>query len=129
MLNRGLKVNKPEIVNTDQGSQFSSGDWIKCLTKNDIKISMDSVGRWAGNIYIERFLRIIKQEQIYINPTSNIAELRKQIKKYIYFYNYQRPHQSLNYNTPSQVYSGEIEASKLIHYSKKIKKHPRDFRN
>jgi len=62
---------------------------------------MDGFGRWADKIYIERFWRTIKQEQIYINPTSNIVELRKQIEKYIYFYNYQRAHQSLNYNTPS----------------------------
>ena len=83
---------------------------------------MDGVGRWADNIYIERFWRTIKQEQIYINPTSNIAELRGQIEQYIYFYNYQRPHQSLNYDTPNQVYSGENEGNKVIHYSKKLKK-------
>jgi putative transposase len=122
VLNQGLEVNKPEIVNTDQGSQFTAHDWINCLTKNNIKISMDSVGRWADNIYIERFWRTIKQEQIYINPTSNIAELRKQIEQYIYFYNYQRPHQSLNYNTPHQIYSGESEGNKVIHYSQKLQK-------
>ena len=119
VLNKGLKVANPEIINTDQGSQFTAGDWIDCLTENNIKISMDSVGRWADNIYIERFWRTIKQEQIYINPTSNIAELRQQIEQYIYFYNYQRPHQSLDYNTPNQVYFGENEAEKVIHYSNK----------
>ena len=71
---------------------------------------------------MERFWRSAKQEQIYINPTSNIAELSGQLEKYIYFYNYKRPHQSLNYNTPNQVYSGEIGANKVIHYSKKVKK-------
>ena len=76
----------------------------------------------ADNIYIERFWRSAKQEQIYINPTNNIVELRGQLEKYIYFYNYKRPHQSLNYNTPSQVYSGENEADKVIYYSKRLKK-------
>jgi putative transposase len=122
VLNQGLKVNKPEIINTDQGSQFTSGDWTKKLIEGDIKISMDGIGRWADNIYIERFWRSAKQEQIYINPTSNITELRVEIDKYIYFYNYQRPHQSLHYNTPSQVYYGESEANKVIHYSHKVKK-------
>ena len=89
---------------------------------NNIRISMDSVGRWADNIYIERFWRTIKQEQIYINPTSNIAELKQQIEQYIYFYNHQRPHQSLHYNTPYQIYSGESEGNKVIHYSQKLQK-------
>lgn len=121
VLNQGLEVANPEIINTDQGSQFTANDWINKLLKSDIKISMDGVGRWADNIYIERFWRTIKQEQIYINPTSNIAELRGQIEQYIYFYNYQRPHQSLNYDTPNQVYSGESEANKVIHYSNKLR--------
>ncbi len=82
---------------------------------------MDGVGRWADNIYIEKFWRTIKQEQIYINPTSNIAELRHQIEQYIYFYNYQRPRQSVHYNTPNQVYCGESEADKVIYYSNRLK--------
>ena len=118
VLDQGLKVNKPEIINTDQGSQFTAGGWVNCLITNNIKISMDSVGRWADNIYIERLWRTIKQEQIYINPTGNIAELRQQIEQYIYFYNHQRPHQSLDYNTPHQVYCGESAGNKVIHYSK-----------
>ncbi len=62
---------------------------------------MDGKGRWVDNVYIERFWRTVKQEQVYINPTDNIAELKQQISQFINFYNYQRPHQSLNYRTPS----------------------------
>jgi putative transposase len=90
ILNQGLELYKPSIINTDQGSQFTSNDWINCLTGNDIKISMDGVGRWADNIYIERFWRTIKQEQIYIEPPENVGELRNKISKFIDFYNYQR---------------------------------------
>lgn len=127
VLNKGLEVGKPEIINTDQGSQFTAGDWINCLIDNNIKISMDGIGRWADNIYIERFWRTVKQEQIYINPTSNIVELKQQIEQYIYFYNYQRPHQSLSYNTPNQVYYGENEADKVIHYSNKLRNIKKSF--
>ena len=107
VLNQGLKQNKPNIINSDQGSQFTSNDWINCLKSNDIKISMDGVGRWADNIYIERFWRTIKQEQIYINPSDNISDLKQQIDSFIEFYNHQRPHQALKYQTPSQVFYGD----------------------
>lgn len=107
VLNKGLERYKPEIINSDQGSQFTSNDWINSLKSNDIKISMDGVGRWADNIFIERFWRTLKQEQIYINPSDNIAELKQQIDSFIEFYNYQRPHQALKYLTPSQVFFGD----------------------
>lgn len=107
ILKKALKINNPTIINTDQGSQFTSSDWIDALKGNNIEISMDGKGRWIDNIYIERFWRTVKQEEVYINPPSNIAQLRQGIDNFINFYNYQRPHQSLDYKTPSQIYFGE----------------------
>ncbi|MSP33611.1 MAG: transposase [Rickettsiales bacterium] len=76
---------------------------------------MDGVGRWADNIFIERFWRTLKQEQIYINPSDNIAELKQQIDSFIEFYNYQRPHQALKYLTPSQVFFGDkLQKKELV---------------
>ncbi len=115
LLNQGLKVHKPNIINSDQGSQFTSNDWINCLINNNIQISMDGVGRWADNIYIERFWRTIKQEQIYINPSEDVQTLKKKISQFVDFYNYQRPHQALKYRTPSQIfYDDEMRRDRLI---------------
>lgn len=107
MLESAFKQYKtPEIINTDQGSQFTSYDWVRSLSDNNIKISMDGKGRWADNIYIERFWRTVKQEQIYVNPPDSVIELRNQIDKFIDFYNNIRPHQSLKYRTPASLYFG-----------------------
>lgn len=114
ILAKALEQQRPNIINSDQGSQFTSNEWVNSLTSNDIKISMDGVGRWADNIYIERFWRTIKQEEIYINPSDNLTDLNNQIIKFIEFYNYQRPHQSLKYLTPSQVFYSDNARRKKI---------------
>ena len=116
ILHKGLKIATPQIINSDQGSQFTSKDWIDFLTQKNIQISMDSVGRWADNIYIERFWRTIKQEEIYINPSNNLEELRIQIDRFIKFYNYQRPHQALKYKTPSQVFYNNENRKKRLNF-------------
>lgn len=94
----------PEIVNSDQGSQYTTQNWEELLAKHNIKISMDGKGRCKDNIWIERFWRTIKQEYIYINPADSVDELRKGIGKYIKFYNYNRPHQSLDVFLPAMKY-------------------------
>ena len=114
ILAKALKQKRPQIINSDQGSQFTSNEWVNSLAINDIQISMDGVGRWADNIYIERFWRTIKQEEIYINPSDNLTDLNNQITKFIEFYNYQRPHQSLKYLTPSQVFYEDNAKRKKI---------------
>ena len=118
ILKKGIKSNKitPTIINTDQESQFTSNNWIDELKKRDIQISMDSKGRWVDNVIIERFWRTVKYEQIFLNPPDDIEELKKQINKFIYFYNYQRPHQSLNYKTPSQIYYNDDKRRKRIRF-------------
>ena len=82
------KYNKPCVLNSDQGSQFTSKDFIKILLKNDIAISMDSKGRAIDNIIIERFFRSIKYENIYINEYNSVSEVKEGIKEYVHFYNY-----------------------------------------
>jgi putative transposase len=115
ILEAGIKEQKqPEIINTDQGSQFTSNEWIGALKDNKIQISMDGKGRWVDNVLMERFWRTVKQEQIYLNPPDNIAELKQGINKFIKFYNYQRPHQSLKYKTPSQIYFADETRRKKI---------------
>lgn len=94
----------PEIMNTDQGSQFTSPIFIETLKKNNIQISMDGKGRALDNIYIERFWRSIKYEYIYLNPANGGIELLKGVRKYIDFYNNERRHESLNYLTPNEYF-------------------------
>lgn len=107
---------KPEIINSDQGSQFTGNEWINKLNSNNIQISMDGKGRWLDNVRMERFWRTVKHEQIYLNPPDSIKELKQGINKFINFYNYQRPHQALNYKTPSQIYFGDDNNRKNIKF-------------
>lgn len=95
---------KPEIVNTDQGSQFTSKQWIDQIEENEIKVSMDGKGRWADNIFIERFWRTIKYEFLFLFQLDSAKDTRNLIAQFIETYNYKRLHQSLNYKTPAEVY-------------------------
>ena len=95
---------RPEIFNTDQGSQFTSLDFIKLLKDAKISISMDGKGAWRDNRMIERFWRSVKYEEIYLHAYTNVPEARAGIGKYIKFYNERRPHSSLAGKTPDQAY-------------------------
>lgn len=94
----------PRVFNTDQGSQFTAHEFIHCLKKKDIRISMDGKGRALDNIYIERFWRTIKYENIYLYAYENGSDLYKGLSQYFDYYNHQRKHQALNYQTPKQVF-------------------------
>jgi len=94
----------PEIVNSDQGSQFTCPEWIKCLKNHDIQISMDGKGRCLDNTWIERFWRTIKREYIYLCPAENGTELYYGIEKFIEYYNNKRQHQGLDNLTPGEWY-------------------------
>ncbi len=102
------KYGKPEIFNTDQGSQFTSENFTSLLHQNAIKISMDGRGRALDNIFIERFWRSLKQEKIYLIILTTPKEARYAITEYMSFYNERRMHQSLDYLTPEQVYFDKI---------------------
>jgi putative transposase len=103
-LNRALKKNKPEIFNTDQGSQFTAKNFLNILEYLNINISMDGKGRSIDNIFIERFWRTLKYEDIYRRSYTTVSELLNGLKIYIDYYNKDRPHQSLGMKTPYQVY-------------------------
>lgn len=99
-----LDHGKPEIVNSDQGSQFTCPGWIEYLEKQDITISMDGKGRALDNIWIERFWRTLKQDYVYICPADNGKMFRKGAKKFINYYNNRRPHSSLDGKPPFEWY-------------------------
>jgi putative transposase len=104
MLEKALKRGIPEIVNTDQGAQFTSQEWTSRLEQEGIQISMDGVGRCMDNIYIERFWRTLKYEDMYLMAYEDMRDAYKKISAYINFYNSERPHSSLGYQTPAEVY-------------------------
>ena len=98
------KYQNPEIFNTDQGSQFTSFDWCDLLKEKNIKISHDGKGRCFDNILNERLWRTVKYEEVYLKSYNSVADARKQLLDFVEFYNHQRPHQSLKYKTPAEIY-------------------------
>ncbi len=103
-LKRSLSKGKPEIFNSDQGSQFTALEWLKVLQENKIAISVDGRGRCFDNIFLERLWRTVKQEEVYLKEYGDVWEAEESLRKYFSFYNYHRPHQSLKYQTPFQMY-------------------------
>ena len=95
---------KPEIYNTDQGSQFSGAAFTGVLIKNDIAISMDGKGAWRDNVFVERFWRSVKYEEVYLRAYDDVPEARRSIGRYLDFYNARRPHTALDRRTPDQAY-------------------------
>jgi len=95
---------KPEVFNTDQGSQFTSEVFTRRLKEKGIRISMDGRGRWRGNVFVERIWKSIKYEEVYLHACASVSEARTRIATYIEFYNSMRPHSSLKALTPDQVY-------------------------
>jgi len=94
----------PEIMNTDQGSQFTSQAFTGLMREYEIKISMDGKGSWRDNVFIERLWRSVKYEDIYLRAYDSVSEVKTGLKRYFNFYNSKRPHSSLDGKTPDQVY-------------------------
>jgi putative transposase len=94
----------PQIFNTDQGSQFTSAEFTGLLISNGIAISMDGKGAWRDNVFVERFWRTIKYEEVYLHAYDSVAEARQSIGRYLAFYNGRRPHTALDRRTPDQAY-------------------------
>lgn len=105
------KNEKPEIFNTDQGSQFTSEAFTEQLKKNGIAISMDAKGRWRDNVFVERIWKSIKYEEVYLHAYASVNEARTSIGRYLEFYNALRPHSSLKAKTPDQVYFNRLPES------------------
>jgi len=98
------KYGKPEVMNTDQGSQFTGSAWITTLTEADVKISMDGRGRYLDNIFIERLWRSLKQEAVYLHELQDGFQAKRVIKDWISFYNSERPHTALDKRSPDDAF-------------------------
>jgi putative transposase len=103
-LDRALVQFKPEICNSDQGSHFTSSQYTERLSQADVRISMDGRGRAMDNIFTERLWRSVKYEEVYLKDYASPREARQGLQQYLDFYNYERPHQSLDYCTPAEVH-------------------------
>lgn len=104
----------PEIMNSDQGSQFTSEEYTDRLKGTGVLISMDSKGRALDNVFTERFWRNLKYEEVYVKNYQSPREARQEIARYIDFYNRERPHQSLGYRTPFEVYTAVPDDSLMV---------------
>jgi putative transposase len=109
-LAEALRHGKPEICNTDQGVQFTSDAFIELLKNHDVKISMDGKGSYNDNLFIERLWRTVKYEEVYLKAYQDGRDAGIGIREYFRFYNNERPHQSLGYRTPADVFSGTMES-------------------
>ena len=100
------RYGQPEIFNTDQGVQFTSAAFVDELADRGVRISMDGKGRYLDNIFIERLWRSLKYEEVYLKAYASVAEARRSLDVWLVFYNDERPHQSLDYQTPREVFEG-----------------------
>jgi len=98
------KYGCPQIFNTDQGSHFTSADFTSVLSRHAIAISMDGKGAWRDNVFVERFWRTVKYEEVYLHAYDSVGEAQQSISRYLDFYNARRPHAALDRRTPDQVY-------------------------
>ena len=104
------KHGKPEIFNTDQGSQFTSVEFLRPLKERGVEISMDGRGCWRDNVFVERLWRTIKYEHVYLRAYDSVSDARAQIAEFIEFYNTKRPHSSLDKKTPDEFYFATLPA-------------------
>ena len=109
-LEEALAQGQPEVFNTDQGSQFTSQEFTLVLQDRGVKISKDGKGRYQDNIFVERLWRTVRYEEVYLKAYGNATEARRELGEYFRFYNNRRPHQTLGYRTPAEVFYGGGEA-------------------
>ena len=102
------RYGRPEIFNTDQGSQFTSAAFTGLLLENGIAISMDDRGSWRDNVFVERLWRSVKYEEVYLRAYDSVGEARASLGRYLDFYNRRRPHSSLDARTPDRAYFDDL---------------------
>ena len=112
-VDRALAQTKPQILNSDQGSQFTSPRYTEKLLAAGVQISMDGRGRVLDNIFTERLWRTVKYEEVYLHNYDSPKEARQGLRRYFDFYNYERPHQALDYRTPAEIYFQDRQRSSL----------------
>jgi len=105
-----MRYGRPEIFNTDQGSQFTSGAFTEVLDKRAIRISMDGKGAWRDNVFVERLWRSVKYEEVYLHAYDSVSAARAGLARYLEFYNARRPHSSLDGKTPDEFYFASLPA-------------------
>ena len=110
-LEEALGKGRPEVFNTDQGSQFTGEGFTGLLEQHGVRISMDGKGRYSDNIFVERLWRTVKYEEVYLKAYSNGREAGVGLEAYFHFYNNQRPHQALGYRTPAEVFNTDSGSS------------------
>jgi len=108
------RFGKPEIMNTDQGSQFTSVAFTNLLKENGIAISMDGKGAWKDNVFVERLWRSVKYEEVYLHAYESVSAAQAGLDRYFRFYNSRRPHSSLGRQTPDSVYYGSLPAVQQV---------------
>ena len=113
-LSEALSISQPEIFNSDQGAQYTSGKFTGILAQEGIQISMDGKGRCFDNIFVESLWRSVKWEEVYLKDYENVRECAGELKRYFDFYNYERPHQSLGYKTPYEVYQSDEGRTRIL---------------
>jgi putative transposase len=102
------RYGAPEMMNTDQGSQFTAGDFIGVLNEHKIRISMDGKGCWRDNVFVERLWKTIKYEHVYLHAYETVSEARSKLATYLDFYNRRRPHTALDRHTPDDLYFSSL---------------------
>ena len=107
------RYGAPEIFNTDQGAQFTAEEFTQPLAAKGVRVSMDGRGRWVDNVFVERLWRSVKYEDLYLHAYETVSEVKAALASYFSFYNSRRPHQSLEYRTPDEVYFGTGELKKV----------------
>ena len=107
------KYDAPQIVNTDQGSQFTAHDFVQTVKDNNCQISMDGHGAWRDNVMIERLWRSVKYERVYLKAYDSVAHAKADISEYLWWYNSEREHSSLNKQTPNEVYNKTVRTFNL----------------
>jgi putative transposase len=103
---------KPQIFNTDQGSQFTSREFVDLIQGHGIRMSMDGKGRWVDNVFVERLWKSVKYEEVYLHAYDSVSQARQGLQRYFKFYNERRPHSALDGKTPDAVYFGSLSIPK-----------------
>jgi putative transposase len=106
------RYGMPEIFNTDQGSQFTSTEFVNLIQGHGIQISMDGKGRWVDNVFVERLWKSVKYEEVYLHAYDSVSQARQGLQSYFKFYNERRPHSSLDGKTPDSVYFNSLPIQK-----------------
>jgi len=119
-VDEALAQAEPEIWNSDQGSQFTSPQYIQRLEDHDIQISMDGRGRALDNAFVERLWRSVKYEEVYLQEYETPRMARQGLSRYFDFYNFERSHQSLDYQTPAEVYFGDQSQLQFVLSEKEV---------